>query len=61
MIDLFKRICCTIGWHSFFVGYDPVESGWNGRQACRWCRGIGLVDSPGNLFGVKSVPMERDA
>jgi len=50
-----KRFFCWIEWHSFLVGYDPIpgETGFNCREACKWCGGHGLVDSQGNLFNVK--------
>ena len=53
MRDWLKRLLCRIGWHSF--GYDDVTGcdGFNARKRCRWCRGVGLVDSQGNLFSVR--------
>jgi len=49
-----KKFFCRIGWHSIFVGFDPVEfDGCSVHARCRWCGGVGMVDSQGNLFCVK--------
>lgn len=53
-----KRLFCRIGWHSFFVGFEPVSyEGCSVHARCRWCSGVGMIDSQGNLFSVK--PDER--
>lgn len=53
---MLKQLACAIGWHSYFVGYeqlpDNVSHPGYGRHRCRWCGGVGLVDSQGNLFDV---------
>ena len=57
MIRLIKRFFCKIGWHSFGYEhvetvYDPLHTGYCDRYRCKWCGGIGLKDSQGNLFNV---------
>lgn len=59
-MKLLKKLFCKIGWHSFIVGYDlayspddPLHSGICDRYRCKWCNGVGLVDSQGNLFNVE--------
>jgi len=58
MTTLLKKFLCKIGWHSF--KYDLVEipndilyTGYCNKYKCKWCHGIGMVDSQGNLFNVK--------
>lgn len=47
-----KKFLCKIGWHSF--GYNYISNdGVNTKAQCKWCKGIGLVDSQGNLFAVE--------
>jgi hypothetical protein len=49
-----KAFACFIGDHSFFVGFDPIEfDGCSIHARCRWCGGVGMIDSQGNLFSVK--------
>jgi len=51
MKALFKRLCCKLGWHSYFVGYDFQSwDGCNIHAKCKWCGYEGMVDSQGNLF-----------
>lgn len=54
MLKRIKKIFCKMGWHSFCVGYDLVETdGFHGianKYKCKWCGYIGMVDSHGNLF-----------
>lgn len=57
MIKLIKRFFCSIGWHSFIVGYDlvevpddPLHTGICNKYKCKWCEYKGMVDSQGNLF-----------
>ena len=54
MFAWIKRLHCRIGWHSY--RYDPVSfDGCSVHARCRWCRGVGKVDSQGNLFGVSAA------
>lgn len=55
MIPLIKRFFCKIGWHSFSydlveIPNDPLNTGYCNKYKCKWCGGIGLKDSQGNLF-----------
>ncbi|KKM77447.1 hypothetical protein LCGC14_1369960 [marine sediment metagenome] len=55
---MIKRFLCFIGWHSFT--YEPVGfDGCSVHARCRWCRGVGMVDSQGGLFSVRT-DAERD-
>ena len=52
VIKPLRRFYCWFGWHSHT--YDPIEfDGASTRSRCKWCKGVGLVDSQGNLFSVK--------
>jgi len=54
MKEFIKRLFCKIGWHS--IGFEIV--GFDGASQiakCTWCKGIGLLDSQGNLFAVGSI------
>ena len=58
-MKLIRRLFCRVGWHSFPAGYDWDAQGayrlhgiGGGRARCRWCGGMGLVDSQGNMFAV---------
>ncbi len=47
-----RRFYCWLGWHSH--GYEPLDfDGASVHARCKWCRGVGMVDSQGNLFSVK--------
>ncbi len=50
IIDLWKRFCCWIGWHSHprfdSTGFD----GCSVHAKCRWCGYKGMIDGQGNLF-----------
>lgn len=53
--NIFKRIFCKIGWHSFSydlvkVVDDPLRSHICDVYKCKWCGKEGRVDSQGNLF-----------
>jgi len=51
MINWLKQICCKIGWHSWFVGFN--DTGFDGcsiHAKCKWCGFEGMIDSQGNLF-----------
>ena len=56
MIALLKRICCKIGWHSIFVGFDRIRHSTKDPlrflvfAKCKWCGYEGQIDSQGNLF-----------
>lgn len=46
-----KRLFCSLGWHSFPVGFELTERvGINQHARCRWCGYAGMIDSQGNLF-----------
>lgn len=60
-----KRFFCWFGWHSYPVGYNwDIPNGYRlavaggGKAQCRWCGGVGLVDSQGNLFNVEEYGNE---
>ena len=56
MSKYFKKFCCWIGWHSYFVGYDDIKYSPNDPlmfqqyAKCKWCSFEGMIDSQGNLF-----------
>ena len=46
-----KRMFCKIGWHSFPVGFTPLDfDGCSEHAKCKWCGYEGMIDSQGNLF-----------
>jgi hypothetical protein len=46
-----KMALCRIGWHSFYIGFEPIgHNGCNQYARCRWCHKEGMIDSQGNLF-----------
>ena len=60
MLKIIKKFFCKIGWHSFSYDLvetpkDPLNTGICNKYKCKWCGGIGLVDSQGNLFNVEKV------
>lgn len=60
MLKIIKRFLCKIGWHSFSyelveIPKDPLNTGICNKYKCKWCSGVGLVDSQGNLFNVEKV------
>ena len=61
MSSRWKRFCCWIGWHSHprfeTVGFD----GCSAHARCRWCHGVGLIDSQGNLFSVKQALSPKES
>ena len=64
MFKKIKKLFCKIGWHSFSydlveIPEDPLNTGIRNRYKCKWCGGIGLVDSQGNLFAVEDVCSEE--
>jgi len=56
MIIIFKKFCCWIGWHSYFVGFDNSHASLKDPlrflifAKCKWCGYEGQIDSQGNLF-----------
>ncbi len=51
MKELLKRLCCKIGWHSFFVGFELTGfDGASFHAKCKGCGYKGMIDSQGNLF-----------
>jgi len=56
IINKLKKLCCFMGWHSIFVGFDDVHHHKNDPfkfltfAKCKWCGYEGQIDSQGNLF-----------
>lgn len=51
MANRWRRFCCWIGWHSFWIGFHYTFFDGAGQHArCRWCGYEGIIDSQGNLF-----------
>lgn len=51
MLDWLKQICCKMGWHSYFIGFDiQYFDGCSAHARCKWCGYEGMIDSQGNLF-----------
>lgn len=48
-----KKFLCWLGWHSFGYNYISTD-GVNTKAQCKWCKGVGLVDSQGNLFAIEN-------
>ena len=49
-----RRWYCAMEWHSprrlwEHTGFDGCST----HARCPWCKGVGLIDSQGNLFGTK--------
>lgn len=56
LINLWKKFCCKIGWHShsyFKRNNGFIYESFDGASVhaqCRWCSFKGMIDSQGNLF-----------
>jgi hypothetical protein len=48
---MLKKLCCWIGWHSWFAGFSATtHDGCSQHAKCKWCGYEGMIDSQGNLF-----------
>ena len=56
IINKLKKVCCSIGWHSYFSGFDNIHKSPQDPLAflvfatCKLCGFEGQIDSQGNLF-----------
>lgn len=55
-----RRLLCRIGWHSWPNFAPAFHDGASQHAICRWCGGVGMVDSQGNLFNVSHPSAQAD-